>query len=437
MKKKSIFATLIAVAMVAGSVGTPVAHATGVDNNAPNDGDGNIYVEASGPSDDERIDGVRQAGTWRQYSNGKWRYIHTDGSYTINDWERIDGNWYFFDGSGYRWTGWKQYNNNWYYFNSNGIMVTGWKKITVGTMQHWYYFKANGKMATTEWLYYNSRWYYFNADGEMVTGWNTINEYTYFFNNDGEFVDSTRKALIIGDGVASSDLDMEGWGFCLGEQLYGGDHFATITSVVGPSSTQLFNYINTLKVGNTESDITYLCFTCTGMVGDNIQIGENKTVSATALKNKLDELAGKVVIFFSLDYSGQIINRGESDHPEQEVLSAFMDRTRSGEFIDEKYVVICSCKKTEVDQNYDFPELNKKYSFANRWWMYGGGWDMLSGANLKALYADYNSNAKVTLDELLTFSASHIISLNPNQPQTVVAYSVDPNFTIFARTSTK
>lgn len=35
------------------------------------------------------------AGTWIQESDGRWWYRHADGSYTTNDWEYINDNWYY------------------------------------------------------------------------------------------------------------------------------------------------------------------------------------------------------------------------------------------------------------------------------------------------------------------------------------------------------
>lgn len=40
-------------------------------------------------------------GTWIQDSStGKWWYEHADGTYTVNDWEYINGRWYWFDEAG-------------------------------------------------------------------------------------------------------------------------------------------------------------------------------------------------------------------------------------------------------------------------------------------------------------------------------------------------
>ncbi|MTV94580.1 autolysin, partial [Streptococcus pneumoniae] len=62
--------------------------------------------------------------------------------------EKINGTWYYFDGSGYMLADrWKKYTDgNWYWFDNSGEMATGWKKIA-------------------------EKWYYFNEEGAMKTGW--------------------------------------------------------------------------------------------------------------------------------------------------------------------------------------------------------------------------------------------------------------------------
>ena len=50
---------------------------------------GKYYVDENGIWDSSKI------AKW-QISNGRWWYSHADGSYTTNDWENIDGEWYLF-----------------------------------------------------------------------------------------------------------------------------------------------------------------------------------------------------------------------------------------------------------------------------------------------------------------------------------------------------
>lgn len=53
----------------------------------------------------------------------KWWYKHSDGSYTKSNWEKIDGEWYFFDYNGWMCTGWVVWKDKDYYCYGNGIMA--------------------------------------------------------------------------------------------------------------------------------------------------------------------------------------------------------------------------------------------------------------------------------------------------------------------------
>ncbi len=54
-----------------------------------------------------------------------WWYRNPDGSYTKEDWQLIDGKWYFFNSRGYMVTGWIQWNDNMYYCDPvSGAMLT-------------------------------------------------------------------------------------------------------------------------------------------------------------------------------------------------------------------------------------------------------------------------------------------------------------------------
>ncbi|MGN0343001.1 MAG: CAP domain-containing protein [Roseburia sp.] len=60
------------------------------------------------------------SGTWIQ-DGKRWWYRHSDGSYTVNNWEQIDGKWYCFDLAGW------MLSDQWigdYYVGEDGAMVT-------------------------------------------------------------------------------------------------------------------------------------------------------------------------------------------------------------------------------------------------------------------------------------------------------------------------
>jgi glucan-binding repeat-containing protein len=126
---------------------------------------------------------------WKKNATGYW-YVREDGSYPKEKFEKIDGTWYYFDGSGYMLAErWKKHNDgNWYWFDKSGAMVTGWKLIS----NKWYYFDVEGAMKTG-WVKYKDTWYYLDSkDGNMVSnafiqsadkkGW-------YYLKSDGTLAD--------------------------------------------------------------------------------------------------------------------------------------------------------------------------------------------------------------------------------------------------------
>ena len=126
---------------------------------------------------------------WKQNDTGYW-YVREGGSYPKEKFEKINGTWYYFDGSGYmlaeRWK--KHTDGHWYWFDKSGAMATGWKNIA----ESWYYFDVEGAMKTG-WVKYKEHWYYLDAkDGDMKsnqfvksadgTGW-------YYLKSDGTMAD--------------------------------------------------------------------------------------------------------------------------------------------------------------------------------------------------------------------------------------------------------
>ena len=91
--------------------------------------------------------GLSIEASWKKNDAGYW-YVRSDGSYPKDQFEKIDGTWYYFDENGY-------------------MLSEKWKKRPDGT---WYYFDKSGEMAT-DWNKINGKWYYFSRDGAMVTGW--------------------------------------------------------------------------------------------------------------------------------------------------------------------------------------------------------------------------------------------------------------------------
>ena len=180
-------------------------------NNQPNNSSDHVdpypYLESWGISKaqfkKDIENGISGTEGWKKNDTGYW-YVRSDGSYPKDKFEKVNGTWYYFDGSGYmladRWK--KHTDNNWYWFDSSGEMATGWKKIA----EKWYYFNADGAMKTGwvkvngTWYYldgsgcmYSNRWlkhtdgywYWFDSSGAMATGWKNISSTWYYFKEEG------------------------------------------------------------------------------------------------------------------------------------------------------------------------------------------------------------------------------------------------------------
>ena len=127
---------------------------------------------------------VKSAGVWIQDPQGWW-YCHTDGSYSKNQWELIEGTWHWFNEAGYEApaTGWQLLENEWYYYDTNGSAANGWRMVNGS----WYFMAENGKMLTG-WQFINGKWYYLDetGNGAMKTGWLTVvNLWYYLVTSDG------------------------------------------------------------------------------------------------------------------------------------------------------------------------------------------------------------------------------------------------------------
>ena len=122
--------------------------------------------------------------TGLQVFNGKKMLFASSGALqtegTASSWQKIDGNWYYFDEEGTRIVGKKEINGATYYFNQEGMMQTGW----IFTEGHWNYFASSGAMKTG-WVKDKGTWYYLEKDGVMLTGLQEIDGTRYYLNASG------------------------------------------------------------------------------------------------------------------------------------------------------------------------------------------------------------------------------------------------------------
>ena len=179
-------------------------------------------------------------GTWKHSSKGWW-YDRGDGTYPADEFEEINGNTYYFNGSGYMVTGWYAVSGNWYFFSSSGAMKkNAWEGdyylLNDGTMaknqwvdnsryyvgadgkwlrnygvprwesnsKGWWYNDGYGNYPVSQFMTINGNTYYFNSSGYMVTGWQAVNGAWYFFSSSG----AMKKNAWEGDYYLLSDGQM-------------------------------------------------------------------------------------------------------------------------------------------------------------------------------------------------------------------------------------
>lgn len=145
-------------------------------------GTGELVVNAWAKVDDKwyYCDENGAIMTGLQTINGDKYYLAENGE-MLTGWQKIEGEWHFFDtSSGKMATNWKKIDDKWYFFNSDGVMQKGWQQIN----NNWYYFNDAGDMHTG-WLSRGGVWYYFKPTGEMVTGTYEIDGVTYEFSSSG------------------------------------------------------------------------------------------------------------------------------------------------------------------------------------------------------------------------------------------------------------
>ena len=263
---------------------------------------------------EERVSG----GTWIQNSSsGKWWYKHTDGTYTVNDWEYIDGRWYWFDEYGYMQTGWKQLNGKWYWFGNDGLgyMRQGWEIID----GRWYWFDENGCMQTG-WKQLNGKWYWFGNDGlgymrqgweiidgkyywfdtngVMVTGNKRISNIDYYFNSSGTLTYDASLAAIYTKNYGSNNINTLPDGDLVSGLIrddYKIEQYDNFTKSSFTSTNNLF------KINNLNRGIFY--YSGHGLTsGNGMSLGGGSSISPSELKNM--EMNNTKVAFFFACYCG-------------------------------------------------------------------------------------------------------------------------------------
>ena len=107
----------------------------------------------------------KETMSWKSNESGWW-IEDTSGWYPVDQWQKIDGTWYYFKPDGYMAA--NEYYKG-YWFNSNGSWddryFLSWKQDSTG----WWVEDKSGWWPSSSWLKIDGYWYYFDASGYMVT----------------------------------------------------------------------------------------------------------------------------------------------------------------------------------------------------------------------------------------------------------------------------
>ena len=356
----------------------------------------------------------KSSGSWIK-SGSRWWYKHSDGSYTTNGWEQINGTWYYFDNEGWMKTGWIKEYGKWYYLDDSGAMKTGLQ--TIGGNE-----------------------YYLSTSGAMQTGWQNIGDDTYFFADSGARQTINRRALVLGEtstrAVPIEDVNAM-------EKVFNNQNFSEVVRFPDKTKAEIIAKMEELFKSSSESDVNYLYFTCHGGKDGTIAIGSDKTsFSGWELASLLKQYRGKFVVMLDCCYSGTIIDVGkpnkkvasksEERFDEQAFLAGFSTgnlASKNGEMLDSKFLVLCaSCIDEE---SYSAVGVG---SLATRYWAMGTGWDSLQNRMISPM-ADTNTNGKITLEELYQYSYPLVLEAasRSNKEQHVSVYPENSQFVLFQK----
>lgn len=350
----------------------------------------------------------KSSGSWIK-SGSRWWYKHSDGSYTTNGWEQINGTWYYFDNEGWMKTGWIKEYGKWYYLDDSGAMKTGLQ--TIGGNE-----------------------YYLSTSGAMQTGWQNIGDDTYFFADSGARQTINRRALVLGE-TATRAVPIEDVNAM--EKAFSNQNFSEVVRFPDKTKAEIIAKMEELFKSSSESDVNYLYFTCHGGKDGTIAIGSDKTsFSGWELASILKQYQGKFVVMLDCCHAGTIISKDNSIRSNEESITEKFDmdefvlgftntsgNEKAGEMIDSKFLVLCSSSSSEYSSG-------GALSLATKYWSLGSGWNPIQQSQ-GSLIADQNYNNRITLNELYSYSREQV--LKQNHKQHIEVYPENSQFVLFQK----
>ena len=313
-------------------------------------------------------------GSWVQ-SNGCWWYKHSNGSYTRNGWEKINGTWYYFDSKGWMKTGWHNIGDDTYFFASSGARQTINRRALV-----------LGETSTIEVPIEDV-----NAMEKVFSNQN--------FSKVVRFPDKTKAEIIakmqeLFESSSESDVNY----------LYLTCHGGTDGRIYLGSDGQTFSGWELASILKQYKGKFVVMLDCC-YSGKIIDVGKSDKKVASKSEERFDEQA-----FLAGFSTGDLANK-------------------NGEMLDSKFLVLCASWKGE--ESYSAVGVG---SLATRYWAMGTGWDSLQNRMISPM-ADTNTNGKITLGELYQYSYPLVLEAasSSNKEQHVSVYPKNSQFVLFQK----
>lgn len=247
-------------------------------------------------------------------------------------------------------TGWRHVSGSWYYLDDSGAMLAGLRTI-------------------------ENKQYYFDNSSAMQMGWKTISEDTYFFANSGESKVIRRRALILGEtsttAVPIADVNTM-------EHVFTNQKINPVVRFPDHTKAEIIEKMEEIFRYSTDSDINYIYISCHGGADGSIFIGsDNTTFSGRELSSIPKKYKGKFVLMLDCCHAGTVIDKDSSVNPTTEVIEGEFDideflseiinlpnNEKSGEMIDDKFLVLCSSSQDETSSGGTL-------SLATKYWAIG------------------------------------------------------------------
>lgn len=290
------------------------------------------------------------------YWNDKYYSAKADGTLRVNEWQQVDGQWYYYAAEGKSAYDFLQLGGKWYFFVEDGRMATdelvwsndsngyfaidkagtGWQRLGKGwtaAFGNWYFLYEHEEYGLTpaynEFVEYGGKVYYFDYQGKMVANnivWD--GEYNYLATADGSLLENGW-AKVGGKWYYAVEFQLTQWGIHnIGGNWY---YFDGITMYdipgeyyidygeyyITPSGVLLHNQWRNDTTGNPdEVGWAYYGDDCVRVRGQVVTIGGTTYYfnhNGVMETNSVHRGAGGVYVF-DKDGKGTVVN-GWFQHP--------------------------------------------------------------------------------------------------------------------------